>query len=73
MVLVAVPSSNVMVAGLLPSTLMEELRTTYEAMPLLELLAMQNQYLARGIDRSTNRLDIIDCSLLEAAIRRKMK
>ena len=53
--------------------IMEELRTTYEAMPLLELLAMQNQYLTRGIDKSKNRMDVIDCSLLEAAIRRKMK
>ena len=53
--------------------IIEELKTTYEAMSLPELLALQNQFLARGIDRSTNKLDIIDCSLLEVAIRRKMK
>ena len=53
--------------------IIEELKTMYEAMSLPELLALQNQFLARGIDRSTNKLDIIDCSLLEVAIRRKMK
>ena len=53
--------------------IVEELKMMYEAMSLPELLALQNQFLARGIDRSTNKLDIIDCSLLEVAIRRKMK
>lgn len=53
--------------------IMEELKMMYAAMSLPELLAMQNQYFARGVNKSKNRLDVIDCSLLEVAIRRKMK
>ena len=53
--------------------IIEELKTTYEAMSLPELLALQNQFFSREVYKSKNRLDVIDCSLLEVAIRRKMK